>query len=84
MITDLRERCPVCRGDHTYWAYTCSVNGDVWHCGSCGYQWTISIEEPSPATVRDNLGRRLRSSDHRASQRGERSSSSRNSGEAPG
>lgn len=44
MTGDLRERCPACGGDHTYW--TCSsVDGDVWDCGSCGHQWTVEVDE---------------------------------------
>ena len=55
MTTDPGQRCPARGSGRTYWTFS-SVDGDVWDCGGCGYQWTIEVGEMITDRRGDRLG----------------------------
>jgi hypothetical protein len=44
VTTDPGQYCQACNSGTTYWAFS-TVEGDVWYCGSCGYQWMVEVVE---------------------------------------
>jgi Zn ribbon nucleic-acid-binding protein len=44
VTVDLGQPCPACGSTSTYWIFS-AVDSDAWDCGSCGHQWTVTIDK---------------------------------------